>query len=242
MRIIIFGTGAFFMNRKDAFSSDEIVTFIDNDKDKWKKKINNIPTVSPRYINDFSYDKIIVMSRQKDIMIKQLINEFGVEESTILDYESYCEYTAKKKKIFKLVTHYKTNYICNNKNKKKILIITYLLNYSGSSLAAFYAALTLIEKGYDVALATGKADDRFVNEIVKTGVTVYIQELLEFCKWEQISWIQEFDMVILNTLPILRIINTLINHKPIVWWIHESKIEYEYLDNRRSEERRVGKD
>jgi len=232
MRIIIFGTGAYYFKMQELFNKEEIVAFIDNDKNKWNKKINNIQIFPPSYINGFSYDIIVIMARQKDIMIKQLINEFGIEESLILDYESYCEYSVKNKASCELITHYRENSVCINKNKKKILILTYMLNYTGSSLAAFYAALALIEKEYDVSIATWKVDTGFVNEITKKGVTVYIQELIEFCAWEQISWIEQFDFVIINTLPILRIIKELINRIPIMWWIHESKIEYEYLDKR----------
>lgn len=230
MRIIIFGIGAYFFKMQEVFDKEDIVAFIDNDKNKWNRRINNIQIFSPSYINGFSYDKIVVMAKQKDGIIRQLINEFGIEESLIFDYESYCEYCAKNKALCELVVNYSRNPVCINKNKKKILIITYILNYTGSSLAAFYAASALIEKEYDVAIATSKADNGFVNEITKKGVTVYTQELIEFCTWEQISWIEQFDFVIINTLPILRIIKELISRIPIMWWIHESKIEYENLD------------
>jgi len=230
MRIIIFGTGTFYANRQDSFCDDEIIAFIDNDRNKWNKRINNVSINSPSRLNQFSYDKIVIMSRQKHAIKNQLMYDIGIEETSILDFEEYCESTAKSKDLYELVIHYKRNHIYFNNKKTKVLIITYVLNYSGSSLAAFYAALALKNKGFDVAIVTWKADRRLISEITNMGVTVLIQKLLDFCTWEQMIWIEQFDYVIVNTLPLWRIIKELINNKPILWWIHESNNEYEYLE------------
>lgn len=230
MRIIIFGTGAFFINRQDVLNKEEIIAFIDNDKNKWNKKIYNIPIVSPCHIRELSYDKIIVMSRQKEEIKSQLMIDFGIDESSILDYEKYCEYSTKNIELCELVMHYNKNYFSFSKNKTKILIITYALNYNGGSLAAFYAALALKEKEVDVVIVARKADKLLINEITNRGVPVFIQELIDYCIWEQISWIEQFDYVIVNTLQLGRIIKELICKKPVLWWIHESRIEYEYMN------------
>jgi len=230
MKIIVFGTGSFYINRQDAFSKEQIITFIDNDKNKWNKRINNIHIVSPSNIKEFSYDKIVVMSRQKEEMKIQLINDFGIDEALILDFNEYCEYRAKNMDLCELVMHYKKNSFYFSKNKKSILIITYALNYGGGSLAAFYAALALKEKGFDTVIVARKADKRLINEITSKGIVVFIQELIDWCTWEQISWIEQFDYVIVNTLQLGRLIKEIISRKPVLWWVHESKIEYEYLN------------
>ncbi|WP_186423841.1 glycosyltransferase family 4 protein [Lacrimispora celerecrescens] len=230
MRIIVFGTGAFFINRKDILSKEEIIVFIDNDKNKWNKKIDNIPVVSPDRIKEFSYDKLIVMSRKKEEIKSQLMSDFGIDETLILDFEKYCECSAKNKELCEVVMHYKKNHFYFSKNKTKILIITYALNYNGGSLAAFYAALALKEKGFDTVIVAGKANKCLVNEITNKGVAVFIQDLIDYCTWEQISWIEQFDYIIVNTLQLGRIIKELIYRKSVMWWIHESRVEYEYLD------------
>lgn len=230
MKIVVFGTGSFFINRKDALSKEEIISFVDNDKEKWNKKIDDIPIVSPEQIKDLVYDKIIVMSRKKEEMRRQLVIDFGIDESSILDFEEYCNYYLRSRELCELVMHYKGNCCYFGKSKIKILIITYALNYNGGSLAAFYAALALKSKGYDVVIAARKSDKRLIDEITNEGVVVFTQELIDYCSWEQISWIEQFDYVIVNTLQLGRILKELIHRKPVLWWIHESKIEYEYLD------------
>lgn len=230
MKIIIFGTGVFYAYRQDVFLEDEIVAFIDNDKNKWYQEIDNIPVLPPNHIKEVSYDKIVVMSRQKEEIKVQLIKEFEVDEALILDFNGYCEFCARVRDSCEMIIHYKKNCFYLNKNKTKVLIITYALNYGGGSLAAFYAALALKEKGFNVVIVSRKADKRLIDEMTNKGVTIITQELLDWSAWEQIRWIEQFDYIIVNTLQLGRIIKEVICKKPVFWWIHESKIEYEYLD------------
>lgn len=230
MKIVVFGTGAFYINRQDALLKEEIIAFADNDNEKWTGKINNIPIVSPDQIKEFPYDRIVIMSRKKKEIKRQLIIDLRIDEESILDFENYCDYYLKSRKLCELVMHYKNNCCYFGKSKTKILIITYALNYNGGSLAAFYAALALKSKGFDVVIAARKSDKRLIEEITNEGVAVFIQELIDYCSWEQVSWIEQFDYVIVNTLQLGRILKELIYKKPVLWWIHESKIEYEYLD------------
>lgn len=231
MSIIVFGAGVFFMNRRDMFEKGEIAAFIDNDKNKWDKKINNIPIFSPSHIKEFFYDKIVVMSKEEDEIKRQLIHDLGIDEKSILSFEQYCEYNAKNKELCRLVIHYKKSNSFFIKNKKTVLIITHELSYTGGALAAFYAALSLKGKGFGVVIATKKANQYLVNEIVNKNITVFTQELIEYCEWEQINWIEQFDYVIINTLRLGTLIKELVGRKPVLWWIHESKAEYEYLDS-----------
>lgn len=230
MKIVVFGTGSFFINRQDTLSKEEIIAFADNDKDKWTKKIDNIPIVSPDQIKEFPYNKIIIMSRKKEEIKRQLIIDFGLAETSILDFEEYCDYYLRCRDLCELVMHYKGSSCYFGKSKTKVLIITYALNYNGGSLAAFYAALALKSRGFDVVIAARKSDKRLIDEITNEGVAIFIQELIDYCSWEQVSWIEQFDYVIVNTLQLGRILKELIHRKPVLWWIHESKIEYEYLD------------
>lgn len=230
MSVIIFGAGVFFMNRREIFEEEDIVAFIDNDKNKWGKKINNIPVFSPDHIKDFFYDQIVIMSKKEEEIKAQLIHDLGIDEKSILNFEQYCEYSAQKKEICRLVIHYKRNNFCFFKNKKNILIITHELSYTGGALAAFYAALSLKEKGFDVVIATKKTNPSLTDEIVNKNITVFTQELIEYCEWEQINWIEQFDYVIINTLRLGTLIEKLAGRKQVLWWVHESKAEYEYLD------------
>ncbi|PJJ31136.1 glycosyltransferase family 4 protein [Lacrimispora celerecrescens] len=230
MRIIVFGIGAFFINRQDVLLKEEIIAFVDNDKNKWDKMFYNIPIISPCHIKEFSYDKIIVMSRDKKKIKMQLMNELGIDEMFIMDFEKYCEHSVKERKLCELIMHYKRNHFYLSNNTKRILIITNELTYNGGSLTAFYAALALTQKGFNAVIVARKGEGRLINEIISKGVTVFIQELVDYCTWEQICWIEQFDYVIVNTLQQWKIIKELICRKPVFWWIHESRIEYEYLD------------
>ncbi|WP_349946609.1 glycosyltransferase family 4 protein [Lacrimispora sp. BS-2] len=230
MKILVFGAGVFFVNRKDILSKEEIIAFIDNDVNKWNKRIDNIPIVPPSHIKEFSYDKIIVLSRQVEAIKMQLIKEFAIDEALILDFDRYCEYRVKNQVLCELKVYYQKKQNLFSKNKKRVLIIANVLNYGGASLAAFYAILALREKGIDAVIVARKADKRLIYEMTNKGVPVFIQELIGYCVWEQISWIEQFNYIIVNTLQLGRIIKELIYRKPVLWWIHESRIEYEYLD------------
>lgn len=63
MKLLIFGTGLFYKNRKEVFKDEEIVAFIDNDRNKWGMKFEGSFIITPDDIKKMEYDYICIMTK-----------------------------------------------------------------------------------------------------------------------------------------------------------------------------------
>ena len=64
MKIVIFGTGAYWNNRKKyILDACDIVCFLDNDSSKWDKTINGINIIQPEKIVSYQFDYVVIMCK-----------------------------------------------------------------------------------------------------------------------------------------------------------------------------------
>ncbi len=227
MKIMIFGTGKFYQNRKNQIASDCVITaFIDNNQVLQGKQMDCVPIISPSSINQFTYDKIVLMSAKKyaDEMRNQLI-ELGVASENILSWEQLC--SERLRGSFR--------FYCGNSSiiqkRKKILILSTILDYNGGTLAAVYAARALQERGYNVILAAAEGNQEFIHETVEGGINVVLCPALPYLHEEEIFWIQQFDAVLVNVFQMIKCACDICNIKPVLWWIHEPSTIYEPIMN-----------
>ncbi len=88
MKIVIFGTGFYYKNRKQSLGENvEITAFLDNDLNKAGKILDGVEIVSPLKIKTLQYDRILLMSKEINHaeMIQQL-TDLGVEKDEIINY------------------------------------------------------------------------------------------------------------------------------------------------------------
>ena len=222
MKIIVFGTGIYYKKRKEEIKNlpnVEVVAFLDNNSDKWGKKEEGTPIVSPVAIHEFTYDVIILMSTYIREMKEQLLM-LGVESLKIKYWEDF------RNKIL-----YKKIEVLNPKLntdglKKKLLIVSRYLNYDGGSLTAFYAFNALRKKGYSVVLAIPGGNLNLINEIMKEGITIAICPSIPYLQEEDLNWIRQFDTVMVNVFPLIKSAYDISQIRPTLWWIHEAKTLY----------------
>ena len=102
MKIMVFGIGKFFLNRKDELYSlcdGDTITFIDNRVTK-KQIFEGRNAYNPSICTSIGFDKIVLMSKNQDEMKEQLIF-LGVEKSKIFSWERYkCEKLAGQIKLY----------------------------------------------------------------------------------------------------------------------------------------------
>lgn len=213
MRIVVFGTGRFFANRKNELYkiNDNIVAFIDN-------KISNCESFegynvfNPEECKRLKFDKVILMSLEYNEMRKQLIN-IGIDETKIYSWEQYkCERLRGQIHL----------YIENlGGSKKNVLVVSTNLNYDGGSLAALYAVRALMECNYTVWLAVPKVDERLLAEVRCMGVNIAICPGLPYISEKELHWIKKFNYVIVNVFQMIECAYKIREVIPVVWWIHE---------------------
>lgn len=223
-KIVIFGTGLFYLRRKDSVPKDsEIVAFIDNNTKTQGQYFEGIMVYAPQDISRISYDKIVLASTSSMEMRNELLS-LGVPETAIMYWEQYVS-----EKSHGILVKYNVNEKPLAQSKKKALVIVPIINYAGGFLAALYAALALKNDGYDVVVAAPTANVQTISEVNERGINVWLCPSLPYIEEMELDWIQQFDFILVNSLQNMICVSKIGERKPVLWWLHESRNQYESI-------------
>ncbi len=216
MKVIIFGIGNYYQIQKSKlslFPDIEVIAFSDNNAALWGKIFDGKPVLPPTGILALEYDQIIIISLYVNEIYNQLI-ELDVAENKIIPWlQLWSERMKGKMKVF-------TPENKQEDSEKKVLIISGELNYDGASLAAVYAAIAL-NKQCSAVIAVPMGDSRLIKETVSAGVTVAICPALPWFGATEETWIKQFDVVIVNTFPMIESALKIRKLCPVLWWVHD---------------------
>ena len=87
MKLIVFGTGRFYENRKHYLKGDEVLMFFDNAVEKQESLLEGKRIISPQRIDD-PFDFIVIMSKNEMEMRRQLWG-LGIVDQKIINFEQY---------------------------------------------------------------------------------------------------------------------------------------------------------
>lgn len=221
MRIVVFGTGKFYINRKQRLDKimlfkDEVIAFVDN-RAKEIITFEGVPVYHPESLRDVVFDRILLMSASADEMKRQLL-ALQIPKEKIITWEEYQ----------RIGEHGKVSLYFQNLavRPKKVLLISQNLHYDGGSLACVYAAMALTLRGYQVWLGAPGGDSRFIREMVSEGVNIAICPSLPLINEDELPWVDMFDFVIVNVLPMVACAYKISCRHPVLWWIHEANEVY----------------
>lgn len=225
MKVIIFGVGKYYQNRKyKLLDNVEIVAFIDNNSSLWGTIIDGVKVISPEKTKSIVYDRIILMSVKAYEMGCQLIN-MGIEKEKIFSFDEFlCGLERGKLKVYfdGKIEH-------NIVTKKKILIISTTLGYNGGTLAAVYFAKAIKNRGYQVCIAAPDGNMEFIKEMVDSGIKIIIYKNIIYFRDDELFWVNDFDIVVINTLQMMRCAYKIKKIKKTLWWLHESLVVYKNI-------------
>lgn len=233
MEIVVFGIGKFFQNRKEILKEHpaKIVAFIDNDQTLWNTLVDGVRVMPPYEVTTLSCDAIVLMSVQADAMKEQLLS-YGILKSQIWNWNQFCKHVKTGQWQF-----YGEH--CSGIPRKKILLIGTTLNYDGSTVALFHAAEALVSLGNQVVIAAPDGNPEFINEMVEKGYNMAICPCLPYVHQAEREWGKQFDLILLNTFPLLAAVSELCKICPVLWWIHECTNFYGSVLNEYEEYARV---
>lgn len=217
MRVLIFGMGMFYLNRKKNIK-DEIVAFIDN-KVEESTVFEDKKALHPSKWQEVNFDIVLLMSVHHQEMKEQLI-ELGVEKDKIWLWFEYLSRPNPGR--IDLYIHDR------NHGERRILVFTETLYYNGGSMAAVYAVMALKKKGYDVWLAGGREsiNDTFLSEVAQFGVNIAVIYDTPYLLERDLYWIESFDIVIVNVFQMLKCACDISCKRPVLWWLHEPDLSY----------------
>lgn len=212
-KIIIFGTGKYWENRKKyLLDSCDIVCFLDNNEDKWNSQIYGKIIENPDNINKYEYDYVIVMCKAESQIMTQL-KKLGVSKKKIISYLDY-------RKI--CLNNFYVRYSKYDGDKYDVVVISTALNYNGGTMAAIYAVKALMSKNKHVLLCSEDCDKKLLEEILSQGINLMIAPGLPYnINGDLKNIIHNCDVVMVNVFQMLPVVCQLNGIKPVLWWIHE---------------------
>ena len=223
MRIVIFGTGKIYTQfRSKVNRKDIIVAFLDNDKRKWGKELDGVYIYAPEDINQIDYD-VIVLASQYAIQMKEQLIELGCSENEIIHCDEYKECN-KDSKIYYPAIEMKLP------EKRRCAIVCQSLGYHGGAIAALYCALALQECNINVDIIAEDGNSNMISDMNRKGISVIICPNISIEKWKSIEWIENYDYILVNTLPMILCALEISKHRSVYLWLHDSDNIYEYMN------------
>lgn len=218
-KIVIFGTGQYWNNRKKyIIKACDIVVFLDNDPNKYNIEMDNRLIDSPNNILCYDFDYVVIMCRSQEEVYKQIIS-FGVPKTKIINYMQLRQ---------RCLSNYYVKCGMKNKISYDNVVISTALSYNGGTLAAIYAVKALMSKGYKVLLCAEDCDDRLLNELLKDNINIMLAPGLPYAINSKLkNIISSCEVVLINVLQMLPIACQLNGKKPVLWWIHEPQELYQ---------------
>ena len=217
MKIVIFGVGGFYCEKKDELLSYTNVVrtaYIDNNRQLHGTYIDGILILAVKHIVELDFDKIILMSLRVEEMKKQLFG-LGIEAEKIWTWQRFRG--EQQRGSFQFYCGEQKPY----NRKKKVLIITTDLNYNGGTLAAVYAGIELKRHGYGVTVAAPGGNNTLINEIQSENLNIMICRALPCLFAEELAFVEQFDIIFVNVFQMICCASEISPLKPVIWWIHE---------------------
>lgn len=223
--ILVFGVGKCFETYKYWLDQLGIVALLDNDKKKQAQgKMYGHMILSPARGIELDFDYIYVLGKYAQDMRRELL-ELGVKNEfihTINDLINDIMFIRGRIKpmVFQAAE------IENDKRKKNILLISHSLGLSGAVVACQSLGIVLKNSGYNVTIACA-LDGAMRGQMLNDGISVICDVRLKSERLSDIEWVNDFQMVWINTVAMFHL---LVEHNPdipIIWWIHESEMIYQ---------------
>ena len=192
---------------------------MDNDVEKQGKVLDGYYIDSPNNISKYQYDYIVLLMKSYIEMRKQLI-ELGVPQNRIIDKEHRSNFPD-----FRYVEEMNVPSRIHSV-KGKILLVTHAMNYAGAPLMLYNMARVLKTNQYEVCVY---AEDfgELAMKYLQAGIHVHKFDDFEFSEDEIRQYFSQYDMVVVNTVVLFKLVQKLkLLQKPVIWWLHEQEDAY----------------
>jgi len=218
MRVVIFGTGAYYEKYKRYFHDVTIVALLDNSSDKIGQEMDGVKVHKPIDVLAMDYDRIYVLSSYFQEMTKQLM-DMGIRRENIFYFYDIAALDYSHKLSVNL------DYVKELK-KPRVAVISHDFKLSGAQSVLVDAVSSLVRTGYSVVVASpmhGKMETYLHN----MNVPVVIDERITFGTLSDMEWLSDFSMIIVNTMHFFHLLLKRDKSVPVLLWSHEPKEFYE---------------
>ena len=226
MKYLLFGTGDYYQRYKKWFCKDEVVALLDNSQAKQNAMIDGIRVLSPEEGIKLDFDRIIILSFYVKAMKQQLL-ELGVSEDCILHfYDLHQIINVRNYQDDALFYGNADKVIFDRTEKKKILLLSQDLTLGGPAIALLHVAEVLIKHGMTVVYGS-MLDGPLQETLLEKNIPVVVDNKLQIAKMSEIDWLQDFSMILCNTINFHVFLSERNTRIPIIWWLHDSLFFYD---------------
>ena len=225
MRVVIFGTGRYYQNRKHSLAGIDIVAFLDNEPGKQHTEVDGKPVFLPQEIGQLSYDYICIMSGPYFAAMKEQLISLGVDESVVIDYEQLLGMTGDQ------TLCYRSTKGKLRLGRKRVLFFSHELELTGAPIVLLYMAIALEKMGYAVTVLSRK-DGELKYKYMSNDIPVIVNDHLSGNDQLLVEWMAAFDLIVINTLVFGKFLGEIERlgesfDVPIIWWLHEGTEVYQ---------------
>lgn len=222
-KILIFGTGLFYQNRKIYLTGNEIIGFIDNAVEKQNQMFDGHYVYSVHDALKLDYDYIVLMSKDRDSMYKQLC-ALGVKEKNIIPFEEYSK--IKKCTEMKIYSVDGEGISQAAEQENMVLLISHELSNTGAPIVLLYMAILLRKNGYTPVILSRK-EGALKRRILEERISLIIYPDNDINEFLLNLILKQSKAVVCNTLELGGMLEHCAKYcRKVVWWVHESKASY----------------
>ncbi len=222
MQLLIFGTGKYYQKYKNFLVGHEIVGFLDNDLFQQGTLLDGVRIFSPQKGIQLHYDYIFIFAAHTKPIISQLL-QMGIARERIREAVDF----SLLNPISTSPCVYSGSSISEHRLKKRALLISHELSYTGAPLALASLGNVLHSKGYHVFFASPTDNRQFRQWLLQKGMSVVIDDVLSYCRLQDLPWAENFDFIGINTVCLYHLLLGWKGSGSIFWWIHEVREAYE---------------
>lgn len=222
-KIILFGTGKNYQTYKKYFPNEKIVALLDNDSTKQGTIMDGHTVLDPSEIHSVMYDAIFCLGIHWQEMKNQLMS-LGVDSSKIFCQDDIREVLGNQVVDFP-VKYFHQDKMHQLARGERIVLLAHDLSYTGATIVLLYLADVLTELGYHITFASAEAGD-MLNFFLERNISLIIDENLRTRYLDELPWVDDFGLVVVNTLEYAPLLTSHQVHPSIIWWLHDSPMLY----------------
>lgn len=245
MKILIFGTGTYYLHYKKYTMGEEIVALVDNDTVKWGKKLDGHRIIAPSEIGNYEYDQIYLCSLLYTKEMKEQLLKLGIGEEKIRYVFELPADRADPWRVYHAQRGEREQRIAvresiagaretgtekwtDGKERmagERIVMISHDLTVTGAPNCLLYAAEIYVRQGY--CLTVGAPEDGPMREcFLAAGADVIIDERLRMGRLKDMEWAQGAGLLFVNTVQLFYLLLERNLSVPVIWWLHEPQSLY----------------
>lgn len=220
MRIVVWGCGNCYLRYKEYIYRHEVIAIVDNDSTKQGSHVDGVIIINPSMLRELYYERIYICTADCNAVKAQLA-EMGVDNKKIFYFWDFDQ----KKNDFDCWE----NPDFPKEGKQKIALISHEYTTTGAPNCLLTVARWLINKSYKVIV--GSPYDGILRQtFFDLGADVYVDRRLRMGNMDSIEWIQECDLIFVNTAQLFYLLRRKNTGVPTIWWLHEPDCYYVCVD------------